>query len=383
MISIQKQTVLVLAGLLSQSLIAQQKEARPNIIIILADDLGYSDIGCYGGEIQTPNLNKLAKQGVRFTSFYNCARCCPTRASLLTGQYAQQVGLAKNGNNLYQNAATIAEVLKEAGYHTGMSGKWHLSQTVPLPDNNEQMLWLSHRKDSSLFAPLETYPCNRGFEEHWGVIWGVVDYFDPFSLVHNETAIKDVPENFYMTDFITNKSIDLIDQFNKDDKPFFLYIAYTAPHWPLHARLEDIEKYKGKYDEGWDVLRVKRYLKAVELGIIDEKTAPRANNELGKTWVDCIDKEWEAKHMEAHAAMVDLMDQGIGKVIEKLKVTGEYKNSIIFFLSDNGASNERIFKPGFDRPGQTRSGEEIIYPNQKYDRPGPEKYGVVSYVTTF
>jgi arylsulfatase A-like enzyme len=371
--NIKKQTALVLTGFLSQLLIGQQKEVRPNIIIILADDLGYSDIGCYGGEIQTPNIDRLAKQGVRFTSFYNCARCCPTRASLLTGKYAQEVGLASNGKNLDRNAPTIAEVLKEAGYHTGMSGKWHLSETLALPDQKQQLLWLSHRKDSSRFAPLETYPCNRGFEEHWGVIWGVVDYFDPFSLVHNETPIKEVPDNFYMTDFVTEKSVDLIDQFSRDAKPFFLYIAYTSPHWPLHARPEDIAKYKGKYDQGWDVLRETRYRKAIELGIINEKTAPMAKNESGKLWADCKEKEWEAKHMEAHAAMVDRMDQGIGKVIEKLKATGEYKNTVIIFLADNGASAERGFKPGFDRPGQTRTGEEIIYPFQKYDRPGSEK----------
>jgi arylsulfatase A-like enzyme len=373
MIRIQKQSAFMLAGLLSQSLFAQQKETRPNIIIILADDLGYSDIGCYGGEIQTPNLDNLAKQGVRFTSFYNCARCCPTRASLLTGKYAQEVGLARNGNNLDKNAPTIAEVLKEAGYHTGMSGKWHLSETIGIPDQNEQLLWLSHRKDSSQFAPLETYPCNRGFEEHWGVIWGVVNYFDPFSLVHNEKPVREVPKDFYMTDFITDKSIDLIDQFRKDDKPFFLYVAYTSPHWPLHARPEDIAKYKGMYDEGWDVLREKRYRKAIELGIIDERNSPPAKNESGKKWADCTEKEWEAKHMEAHAALVDRMDQGIGRIIQKLISADEYKNTIIFFLADNGASNERGFKPGFDRPGHTRTGEEIVYPYQKYDRPGAEK----------
>lgn len=347
--------------------------SRPNIVIILADDLGYSDIGCYGGEIQTPNIDKLAKKGVRFTSFYNCARCCPTRASLLTGQYAQQVGLAKNGNNLHRNAATIAEVLKEAGYHTGMSGKWHLSETIALPKQEEQLLWLSHRKNDSIFAPIETYPCNRGFEEHWGVIWGVVNYFDPFSLVHNEKSIKEVSKDFYMTDFITKKSIDLIDQFSKDDRPFFLYIAQTAPHWPLHARKEDIAKYEGKYDEGWDLLREKRYRKAIKLGLIDKKNAPLARNESGKLWADCPNKGYEAKHMEAHAAMVDRMDQGIGKIIAKLKSTGKYENTIIFFLADNGASSERGYLPGFDRPGQTRTGEEIVFTHQKLTRPGSEK----------
>jgi arylsulfatase A-like enzyme len=373
MISFKKQTALALTGILSHSIIAQPKESRPNIIIILADDMGYSDIGCYGGEIQTPNIDNLARHGVRFTSFYNCARCCPTRASLLTGKYAHEVGLAKNGNNLDSNAPTIAEVLKAAGYHTGMSGKWHLSETIALPDQNDQLLWLSHRKDIDVFAPLETYPINRGFEEHWGIIWGVVDYFDPFSLVHNETPIKEVPANFYMTDFVTEKSLQLIEQFSKDEKPFFLYIAYTSPHWPLHAHPEDIEKYRGKYDEGWDILREKRYRKAIGLGIIDEKNAPLSKNESDRLWVDCKEKEWEAKHMEVHAAMVDRMDQGIGMVIEKLKSTKEYNNTIIFFLSDNGASSERGFRPGFDRPGQTRRGEDIIYPYQKYDSPGSEK----------
>ena len=241
------------------SLEKEQLKNRPNIVIIMADDLGYSDLGCYGGEIETPNLDDLAKGGVRFTQFYNAARCCPTRASLLTGKYPHQVGLDKNGQSLSKNAATIAEVLNQNGYRTGMTGKWHLSETKALSNPKEQLLWLSHRKDSSVFAPLETYPSNRGFEEHWGVIWGVVNYFDPFSLVHNEKQIKNVPDDFYMTDFITDKSIDLIDEFSNYEDPFFLYVAHAAPHWPLHALPEDIEKYKGLYNEGWDKLRQNRY----------------------------------------------------------------------------------------------------------------------------
>lgn len=346
---------------------------KPNIIVIMADDLGYSDIGCFGGEIETPHLDALADNGVRFTQFYNAARCCPTRASLLTGKYPHQVGLAKNGRTLSRNAATIAEVLQQNGYHTGMAGKWHLSQTKKLEDDEEQLLWLSHRKDSAVFAPLESYPCNRGFEEHWGVIWGVVNFFDPFSLVHNEKEIETVPENFYFTDFITDKSIEMIEQFNKDENPFFLYIAHTAPHWPLHALPEDIEKYQGMYDEGWDVLRTRRYQRAIDLGIIEPTTAKLGPNESGKNWNDCKEKAWEAKHMEAHAAMINRLDQGVGKVIDKLKSTGNFENTVIIFLSDNGASPERGYKPGFDRPGHTRKGEEIIYPHQRYERPGPEK----------
>ena len=348
----------------------KKESEKPNIVIIMADDMGYSDIGCYGGEIQTPNLDGLAENGVRFTQFYNASRCCPTRASLLTGKYPHQVGLNRNGQTLSRNAATIAEVLKENGYHTGMSGKWHLSQTKKLANPQDQLLWLSHRKDSSIFAPLESYPHNRGFEQHWGVIWGVVDYFDPFSLVHNNEAVKEVPDDFYMTDFITDKSIEMIDEFYKDDKPFFLYVAHTAPHWPLHALPEDILKSKGVYDEGWDNLREKRYKGLIEKGIIDPKTASNATNESGKLWINCDKKEWEASHMEVHAAMVDRLDQGVGRIIQKLKETGELENTIILFMADNGASPERGFLPGFDRPGHNREGVSINYEN--FDRPGDE-----------
>ena len=348
-----------------------ESKSRPNIIVIMADDLGYSDLGCYGGEIETPNLDKLAKGGIRFTQFYNAARCCPTRASLLTGKYPHQAGLDKNGQSLSRNAATIAEVLKENGYRTGMTGKWHLSETKKLKNPQEQLLWLSHRKDNNVFAPLKSYPSNRGFEQHWGVIWGVINFFDPFSLVHNEKEIKNVPDDFYMTDFITDKSIDLIDEFSKDKNPFFLYVAHTAPHWPLHALPEDIVKYKGAYDEGWNKLRENRYKGLIEKGIIKPETAPLAKNESGKLWAENKEKAWESKHMEAHAAMVDRMDQGIGRLIDKLKKTGEYKNTLILFLADNGASSERGYPPGFDRPGHNRNGEEIIY-NQKYNRPGGE-----------
>ncbi|RIJ48185.1 arylsulfatase [Maribellus luteus] len=347
----------------------KKTDERPNILLVMVDDMGYSDLGCYGGEIQTPNIDRLAEEGVRFTQMHNCARCCPTRASLLTGQYPQVAGINGMGVNLAMNTATIAEVLKENGYRTGMTGKWHLSQTKPVNDPVEQLRWMAHQVDYGPFSPLENYPCNRGFEEHWGVIWGVVNFFDPFSLVHNEEPIKEVPDDFYMTDFITQKSIDLIDDYSRDDQPFFLYVAHTAPHWPLHALPEDIEKYKDTYSEGWEVLREKRYSRMLELGLIDRETYPLPENSSGRKWDECERKEYEAACMSVHAAMVDRVDQGIGQIIEKLKATGQYNNTIIFVLSDNGASYERGYPPGFDRPGFTRDSTIIEYNS---DHPGAE-----------
>ena len=331
--------------------------------------MGYSDLGCYGGEVKTPNIDQLAKEGIRFTQMHNSARCCPTRASLLTGQHPQQAGINGMGVNLSMNTATIAEVLKENGYHTGMTGKWHLSTTKPVSDPAEQLRWMAHQVDHGPFSPLENYPCNRGFQEHWGVIWGVINYFDPFSLVHNEEPIKEVPDDFYMTDFITQKSIDLIDSYSQDDKPFFLYVAHNAPHWPLHALPEDIEKYKDTYKDGWEALRKKRYERMIAMGLIDRDTYPLPENSSGKSWADCDKKDYEAACMSVHAAMIDHVDQGVGQIIQKLKETGQYDNTIILVLSDNGASYERGYPAGFDRPGFTRDSTMIEYNS---DHPGAE-----------
>ncbi|MCW3806538.1 arylsulfatase [Plebeiibacterium marinum] len=339
----------------------ETKPPRPNILLIMLDDMGYSDLGSYGGEVNTPNIDRLATDGIRFTQMNNCARCCPTRASLLTGQYPHIAGINGMGVNLSMNTATIAEVLKENGYSTGMTGKWHLSQTKALNNHNEQLRWLANQTDHGPFSPLENYPCNRGFQEHWGNIWGVVNFFDPFSLVHNEEPIKEVPDDFYMTDFITDKSLDLLDQYSKDDKPFFLYVAHTAPHWPLHALPEDIEKYKDTYKCGWDEIRKNRYQRMVEMGLVDQETYPLPENSSGKKWDDCDNKEYEAACMSVHAAMIDHVDQGVGKLIQKLKETNQYENTLIMVLSDNGASYERGYPPGFDRPGFTRDSVMIEY----------------------
>ena len=356
---------------LTSSLLAGQQTQKPNIIIILADDMGYSDPGCFGGEINTPNIDALANNGMRFTQFYNCSRSCPSRASLMTGLYAQQVGITGMGLSLNNNCVTIPEALKPAGYNTGMTGKWHLSLTKALPNNEDQLKWMAHQADHGNFAPLASYPCNRGFDENYGIIWGVADYFDPFSLVHNETPIKTVPADFYMTDYVTEKTVDLIDAFSKRSEPYFLYVAYTAPHWPVQAKPEDIAKYKGKYDGGWDELRTNRYKRMVEMGLIDPAKMPLSHNESNKPWSAAKHKSWESANMEVHAAMVDCLDQGIGKIVAKLKATGQYENTIIFFMTDNGASPERYPNAGFDRPSITRNGQVILQPGD-YPTPGPE-----------
>lgn len=361
-----------------------EKDTRPNIVLIMADDLGFSDIGCYGGEINTPNLDYLAKKGLRFSQFYNTSRCCPTRASLLTGLYNHQAGIgnmttdqnqAGYRGHLLENTVTLAEVLKQAGYHTGMTGKWHVSNTIIQPDPADQLKWLNHRSYYPAFSPLEQYPVNRGFEKFYGTLWGVVDFFDPFSLVHGNEPVKSVPKDYYHTDALNDSAAAFIRQFSKDDKPFFLYVAHNAPHWPLQAVPEDIEKYKNTYLKGWDVIRKERYQRMIEKGIINPSTqnlAPRQNEK--KQWTDNKNKDYDAWAMAVHAAMIDRMDQGIGRIIETLRETGRLDNTLILFLSDNGASPEVCanFGPGFDRPGETRDGKKIVYPVNKEVLPGPQ-----------
>jgi arylsulfatase len=338
--------------------------AQPNLLIIMADDMGYSDIGCYGGEIDTPNLDTLAANGLRFTQFHNAARCCPTRASLLTGRYQHTVGLKQNGNSLSRQSATIAEALKEAGYQTAMAGKWHLSETLRHPDADKHQAWVDHHIDHGPFGPPETYPTQRGFDRFYGVIWGVIDYFDPFSLVEDGQPVRDVPDDYYFTDAITDKAIEYIEDFANNDAPFFLYYAHCAPHWPLHAREQDIAKYRDTYRDGWNALRKKRYQRQLDLGLFNADTAPLPELiDNGEHW-DALSEErraYEARKMAVHAAMVDRVDQGVGRVLEALKRTGQFENTLIVFLSDNGASPERPTRPGYDRTATTRDGEPLLY----------------------
>ncbi len=347
---------------------APQQADRPNIIVIMADDMGFSDAGCYGGEIDTPNIDRLADNGLRFTQFYNAARCCPTRACLMTGAYQHKVNMGRNGQTLGRNGLTIAEGLKEAGYNTSMLGKWHLSLTEPLDDKEKHQKWLNHQYTPDRpFSPIDSYPVNRGFDEHYGPIWGVVDYFDPYSLVEGEKPVKEVPDDYYITDELNDRAVETVKRLGKEDDPYFLYLAHCAPHWPLHALEEDIQKYKDRYKEGWDKLRQERYERQLEMGLFDKENTPLppVQTRQTKAWDELSEeeKDYQASKMAVHAAMIDRMDQGIGRMIDALEETGQLNNTMIVFLSDNGASREtpKDWGPGFDRPSETRDGRKIHY----------------------
>jgi arylsulfatase A-like enzyme len=314
---------------------------KPNIIVILADDMGYSDIGSFGSEIKTPNLDALAREGLRMTQFYNAARCCPTRASLLTGVYQHQAGVGHMVNErpipayrgyLSENCVTIAEVLKNAGYATYMTGKWHVGEKRP------------------------HWPLDRGFDRYFGLINGANSYFEnrPYRPRQKLTiALDNEPhepgEGYYSTDAYTDYAMKFLDENKGTGKPFFLYLAYQAPHWPLHALKEDIAKYEGRYKEGWDKLREERFRRMKQIGVLDKSAKLSQRNGKVPAW-DSVSKEekerWTVK-MAVYAAMIDRMDQNIGRLQNKLKEIGEDQNTMIIFLSDNGGSYEQIGGQGF------------------------------------
>jgi arylsulfatase len=355
---------------------------RPNIVVILADDMGFSDLGCYGGEIATPNIDRLAAGGVRMTQFYNNARCCPTRASLLTGLYPHQAGVGAMCQDLGQpgyrgelnrNCVTIAEVLGANGYETAMVGKWHLSHlTISAPDKPAPAKKLLNYEADAPISPggaTDTWPFKRGFQEMWGTIAGVNNFYDPYSLVHNDTPITPPPaRDFYYTDFITQKSAEVIDRSAKsgDRKPLFMYVAYTAPHWPLHAPDEAaIKRYELVYAKGWDAIRKDRYERLVRLGIIKREwaMAPRETDapkhDPAVAWDAVADKQWEIRRMAVYAAQVEAMDRGIGKILDALDRNKMADDTLVLFLSDNGACAENVQAGWYDIPGKTRDGRAI------------------------
>ncbi|MHC4742560.1 MAG: sulfatase-like hydrolase/transferase [Planctomycetota bacterium] len=324
---------------------------RPNIIVIMCDDMGFSDIGCYGSEIKTPNLDKLAANGLRFTQFYNTARCCPTRASLLTGLYSHQAGVGHMTSNyekpgyigrLNKKCVTIAEALKPAGYRTFVTGKWHVGA-------KEKAWW----------------PLQRGFDRFYGVPEGGGFYFSPTagrSIVLDNEVIhtKDgtpVPEGWHSTDAWTDYGIEFVEQAVRKKEPFFWYLAHNAPHWPLQATDEDIAKYKGKYLEGWDKLRAERHKRMIKMGIVKKNWPLTPRDKQAPPWDELDDDEKKKMDlkMAIYAAQIDRVDQNIGKLVAKLKELGIFDDTLILFLADNGGCAEGG-KFGFDRRKEKRIG---------------------------
>ena len=297
-------------GSLGWPAFAAPNPAKPNIIFILADDLGFSDLGCYGGEIATPNLDKLAASGLRFTQFYNSAKCEPTRASLISGQYWQQCGLG------IKRGITMGQAMRGAGYTTLAVGKWHV-------DGN---------------------PFDRGFDHYFGHLSGATDYFkgNASFRLDREKFILPTDGKFYTTDANADYAIKFITESRREhpDKPFFMYLAFNAPHSPLQAWPEDIAKYRGKYLIGWDKLREQRYQKQVELGVTKKEWALSPRPDTIPSWDSLTkeEKEFEDARMSVYAAQVDRMDQGIGRVLAEVKKLGQEDNTLVIFLSDNGAN---------------------------------------------
>lgn len=346
----------------------KKQPQRPNIVIILADDMGFSDIGCYGSEIPTPNLDKLAETGLRFTQFYNAARCCPTRASLLTGLWQHQAGvgmMTADGTkenvpegyvgHLNEHCVTIAEVAKSAGYHTYMAGKWHVGDAVP-----------------------EWWPNQRGFEQFYGITHGACSYWRPTFesgfMCNNDSLDAPTDPDYYTTNAFADFAVRVIKE-QKDDKPFLCYLAFNAPHWPLQAPGDEIAKFRGKYKEiGWDKLREERWKRQLELGIVKKEWGLSPRDSIVPAWETLTEKEKDDLdyRMATYAAMVHVMDKNIGKLVAALKETGKFDNTLIMFLSDNGACPE----PWNDL---NPTGKAHLGGGKVEDINNPEKRGYPSY----
>ena len=284
---------------------------RPNIVLIMADDLGFSDLGCYGSEIQTPNLDALASKGLRFSQFYNTAKCHSSRVSLLTGLYCDQAGSAS-----LSRGTTIAEVLGQAGYSTSMVGKWHLSKQ----------------------------PTDFGFQNYWGHLSGACNFFTGDNSFRYNGENYEVPKmlngrSFYTTHAMGDFALEFIDEATKKEDPFLLYVAFNAPHYPLHAPESDVKKCDGRYDDGWDQLRATRYAKQLKTGLIPEKFKLSKRPDHIPAWdsLSAKERQWESDRMEVFAAMVEIMDQNIGRLVDRLKAKGVWENTLFLFCADNGA----------------------------------------------
>ena len=349
-----------------------EKINKPNVIFILADDLGYSDIGCFGSEINTPNLDLLGNNGLLMTQMYNSARCCPSRASLLSGLTPHQAGVGHMVENLgthnYQgylsdNCVTIAECLKETGYQTFMSGKWHVG-------GHEDIQNISKWRPGEKGFPT---PKQRGFDKFFGTLTGAGNFYNPPTLMLEDKFIQVESTDFHYTDEISKNAVKMISE--KNSNPFFMYVAFTAPHWPLHAWEEDIVKYEGKYKKGWSQTRMDRY-EEMRGKVLDPKWKLTEEDPATPNWNDIQNKEWEDLRMATYSAQIEQMDRGIGKIIEKLKQIGELENTLIMFAADNGGCAEFLAEDSnqpnpnqFNNPGP--DGKKVNFGNIPNLRPGP------------
>lgn len=327
---------------------------RPNIVVILTDDMGFSDLGCFGGEIDTPHLDGLAAGGLRFTEFYNTARCWPTRATLLSGRYA---------NALSSSQVTIAEVLRDHGYDTGMVGKWHLGRDP--------------RKDG---------PIQRGFDCFYGTLAGANSYWDPETLTRDTTPIQADGEDYYYTDRIGLEAAEQIVKFARTEKPFFQYVAFTAAHWPLHAPEETIQKYRERYQVGWQKLRADRYKRMLAMGLIDRERWPLPEPEKRvQNWETIDHKAWRIRNQAIYAAMVEHMDRAVGRIVASLKASGQYENTLIIYAHDNGACAEHLKGNAWNTANRVlekaREAGKPVAVGDVYEVPmgGPFTYGSVGH----
>ncbi len=344
---------------------------KPNVILILVDDMGFADLGITGSEIKTPNIDKLANNGALLTSMYNCARCCPTRASLLTGLYPHNAGIGHMGVNfgtpayqgfLRNDSVTIAEVLRESGYRTLMSGKWHVAGDF---NPREVDSW----RVGDVGHPT---PRQRGFDRFYGTLDGATHFFSPHHMLEDDSRVQVFPDDFYFTDAITDKAIGMIEESVKKDDPFFLYLAHTAPHWPLHAREEDIAKYDSTYLKGWDAIRTARHEEMNGRNILQANWDISPRDQEVPAWGDVKLTDWEASKMAVYAAMVDRMDQSVGRLVAALKRLEQFEDTLILFLSDNGGCAEFMAEDGWAQsfPDITNDGRKITMGNHPDIRPG-------------
>jgi arylsulfatase A-like enzyme len=360
-------------------MMAAMTAPRPNILYILVDDMGYSDIGCFGAEIATPVLDALAAGGIRQTQFYNCARCCPTRASLVTGAYPHRAGIGgmvhDQGRPGYRgyirpDLPTMAERLRSAGYTTWMSGKWHCGGEYAV-----------HRPEQWQEAGDATHPLptQRGFERYYGVLAGASSYFDPVTLMDQDRFVtpSELPDDFYLTDELGRRAAGFIDAAATTGKPFFGYLAFTAPHWPLHASEADIAPYRGRYACGWDELRRRRLARLVAEGLLPAGQVLSDRDPSAPDWTTTADQAWQAELMEVYAAQVTAMDRAVGTVVEALRRHGMLDDTLIVFCSDNGGCAEFLREDGesgkwpefYALP--TKTGTACTVGNRRGRHPGP------------